>query len=311
MYDNNLLLAPIINGYDGHYLYNGNNSYFCVIIPAYEYAHDTDTICFYVNGHSTGDCFVLGDVTLLDTRCTKRLSFTIFEIGNTCEFSYSVTRNDGSMQNSESLSVFYSGQTGPYQNAEYDPCLVYSSFGIDHANIIHQHDNDDCSNVNVNNVVNCYTLSNYQNTQDGQTGLYVVIQGSNDTPGGVRMGSAVSLNASVDFCLRLDTTLGPKIMEPYPHDPNIGRVVFCLDYRELEGFCRNWYCKTSDGQSFGYSKLTFTYSTEDGRTSSPWSGRIFTCGPGYTSPPFEAGKPECPDITFGPNHGHINCPRCF
>ncbi|MBD2815600.1 hypothetical protein ID850_12640 [Xenorhabdus sp. Flor] len=321
MYYSNVLPAPKIDGFDGHYLYNGGRSYFCAIVPYYENAHQSDIICFYINGIATGVCFPLGRLSRLGSHCTIKLSFTLFEsyIGQQCKLSYTV-KSGSVLTPSESLRVTYTGETGPYQNALYDRCLVYSSFGISSENIIHHRNYSgdysdygneavyDCDDVNANNTVTCSTISNYKNTPDGQTGLYVVIQGSNDTAGGVRIGSEVSLSMRIDSCGGPEDTFDPQIMEPYPDDPNTGQLVFPIPYYGLEQIYRNGYCKTSNGYSFGYGQLKFMYSTSDGRTSSLWQGRIFTCGPGYTSPPFEEGDPECPNIEG--IHGHIVCPGC-
>ncbi|WP_426578103.1 hypothetical protein ACP179_09880 [Xenorhabdus stockiae] len=180
-----------------------------------------------------------------------------------------------------------------------DRIVVYSSFGVNPDNIIEQYQ-PVCGNETANNVINCYTLSNYKNNKvvDGYTpsdvnraALFVVVNKNRLAPS----DSSVTLRMNIDACLGRDGTYGPIYMSP-----DSDHVTFSIPYYDVIGAFKRGDCRINDGPSFGYGSIQFTfYSDVVNRLSPAWQGRIITCGSAYQG----CSGPGCPDHSY-------DCPDC-
>ncbi|MCC8381348.1 hypothetical protein [Xenorhabdus sp. PB30.3] len=184
------------------------------------------------------------------------------------------------------------------------PIVVYSSFGVNPDNILEQYQ-PVCGNETANNVINCYTLSNYKNNKvvDGSAGdmsraaLFVVVNKNRLAPS----DSSVTLRMEIDACLGRDGTYGPIYMSP-----DSDHVTFSIPYYDVTGAFKRGDCRINGGPQFGYGSIQFTFyaKPQPNYLSDPWQGRIITCGSAYQG----CSGPGCPDHSYDCPDCSTNCP---
>ncbi|CDG22995.1 conserved protein of unknown function [Xenorhabdus poinarii G6] len=124
----------------GNLYANDGLRYFLTIVNSYDGAVNGDVILFFVNGHYTGHAVTLKDKAKQLDQPSIRLPYSIFERGEPSELSYSVVKENGNALFSEPLSLTYIGgvpyEPDPDVNREYEACIVHTSLGVGHDNII-------------------------------------------------------------------------------------------------------------------------------------------------------------------------------
>ncbi|WP_446470351.1 hypothetical protein [Xenorhabdus stockiae] len=189
------------------------------------------------------------------------------------------------------------------------PIVVYSSFGVNSDNILEQYQ-PVCGNETANNVINCYTLSNYKNNKviDGynpgdasKAALFVRVNKSDTL---APAGSSVTLIMNIDACLGRSGTYG--INGPIYMSPDSDYVTFPIPYYDVTGAFKRGNCRVNGGPQFGYGSIQFQFyaKPKPNYLSDPWQGRIITCGSAYQG----CSGPGCPDHNYDCPDCSTNCP---
>ncbi|MDC9597583.1 hypothetical protein [Xenorhabdus anantnagensis] len=177
----------IMNFWTGNLSSNGSQNFY-VSIMNYDNAIPDDNVLFFVNGNYIDYFFTIENPKKELGSYFIKLPYYIFNYYEKSELSYIIVNKKGDALVSEPLILTYMGGAiyQPSQNVEreYDPCIVYTSLGVNPDNIIPN-----------NNDIDYDAIKYYEGNNSTQnTGLFVEILGGDKSKGKIPLNSHVKLN---------------------------------------------------------------------------------------------------------------------
>ncbi|CAM3211752.1 hypothetical protein XNC1_4529 [Xenorhabdus nematophila ATCC 19061] len=193
----------------------------------------------------------------------------MFEYGKLSTFSYLVILLSGTVEVSYSIQLTYMGgviyEPDPKVKRDYDPCIVYTSLYLNPE--VETHYIPQVTTISYDSIKN-YLF----NTARPNTGLFVVILGSNDSKTNVPLGSKVTLTVYVESENKnFKYSPKPQKMPTTLDNDGYAKAVFHIDYDIL--------VNVKDYPNRGSGNIWFDYEVsieKEIKYGKIWTGYIST-----------------------------------